>query len=165
MRLLAVALSLVALVVVGCSKPDPPVLTPQSAKVTGVTFAGVSLELRLEAFNPNSSELSARSVTGKVVLDGRVDLGTAKVASAIRLPAGARTTLDVPLALTWTDVSALAVLASSNRAIPYTIDGTVTVGGERLNVDLPFHMDGSITHEEMVQATSRSLPPGVKLPF
>jgi hypothetical protein len=63
-------------------------------------------------------------------------------------------------------VGALALLAASNRPAPYTIDGTVTIGGERLNVDLPLHMTGTITHEELVQVTTRSLPaiPGLKLP-
>jgi LEA14-like dessication related protein len=150
---------------VGCSKPDPPVLTPKAAKLSGVTLAGVTFDLSVEAFNPNSVELSARSVTGKVVLDGKYDLGTATIDKPVTLPAGARTTLDIPLALSWHDMSAFAQLATSNRAAPYAIDGTVTVGGQRLNVDLPFHMTGTITHEELVQVTTKSLPaiPGLNL--
>jgi LEA14-like dessication related protein len=156
----ALALSL------GCSKPDPPVLTPKSAKLSSVTLAGVGFDLSVEAYNPNNVELSARSVTGKVVLDGKYDLGTATMSKPVTLPAGARTMIDVPLALSWHDMTAFAQLAASNRAAPYTIDGTVTIGGERLNVDLPFHMTGTITHEELVQVTTKSLPalPGLKFP-
>src|SRR5262249_54464696 len=111
-------------------------------------------------------ELSARSVTGKVVLDGKYDLGSATISKPISLPAGARTTLDVPLALNWHDVGALAQLAAQSRPVPYSVDGTVTVGGERLNVDLPFHMTGTITQETLVEVTTHSLPaiPGLKLP-
>jgi LEA14-like dessication related protein len=150
----------------GCSKPDPPVLTPKSAKLSAISVAGVSFDLSVEAYNPNSVELSARSVTGKVVVDGKYDLGAATISTPISLPAGARTTLDVPLALNWHDVGALAQLAAQSRPVPYTVDGTVTVGGERLNVDLPFHMTGTITHEKLVEVTTRSLPtiPGIKLP-
>jgi LEA14-like dessication related protein len=152
-----------ALATLSCSKPDPPVLTPKSAKLSGITPAGVTFDLSVEAFNPNSVELAAQSVTGKVVLDGKYDLGTATVAKPVALPAGARTTLDIPLSLRWNDVLALGQLAASNRAAPYAVDGTVTVGGARLNVDLPFHMTGTVTHEELVQLTTRSLPaiPGI----
>jgi LEA14-like dessication related protein len=161
--LLAILLAFAA----ACSKPDPPVLTPKSAKVTAVTLAGVDITVDVEAYNPNGVELSARGVTGKVVLDGRYDLGTTTVSKIISLPAGARTDLEVPLAVTWKDAAALVPLATSNRTIPFTIDGTVTVGGARLNVDLPFHLAGSMTHDELVQATTRSLPaiPGFKLPL
>src|SRR5262249_19967220 len=141
-------------------------LTPKAAKLSGVTLAGVTFDLSVEAYNPNGVDLSARSVTGKVVLDGKYDLGTATISKPVSLPAGSLTTLDVPLALRWHDMSAFSQLASSNRAAPYTVDGTVTVGGERLNVDLPYHMTGTITHEELVQVTTKSLPaiPGLKLP-
>lgn len=163
MRRLLPALALLSF---SCTKPDPPVLTPKSAKVTEVTPAGVGLALSVEAYNPNGVDLSARSVTGKIVLDGKYDLGTTTVSKPVSLPAGARTTLDIPLSVAWNDMTALATLATSNRAAPYTVDGTVTVGGERLNVDLPFHMTGVITHDELVQATMRSIPaiPGLKLP-
>jgi LEA14-like dessication related protein len=156
----ALALSL------GCSKPDPPVLTPKEAKLSGVSLSGVTFNLNVEAYNPNRVDLSAQSVTGKVVLDGKYDLGTATITTPVSLPAGARTTIAVPLALAWHDMSAFAQLASSNRAAPYTVDGTVTVGGERLNVDLPFHLAGTITHDELVKVTTSSLPalPGFKIP-
>ena len=151
----------------GCSKPEPPVLTPKSAKVVAVSLAGVDLALDVDAFNPNASELSARSVTGKVVLDGRYTLGAATMSTPIRLPAGVHTDLTVPLAATWTDLTALATLAATNRPVPFTVDGTVNVGGDRLNVDLPLHMAGSLTHDELVKAASRSLDalPGLKLPM
>jgi LEA14-like dessication related protein len=155
---------LVALI--ACSKPDPPVLTPKSARVTQVSLAGVDLMLDVEAMNPNAVELAIREVSGKVVLDGKYDLGIATVAAPIRLPAGARTEVAVPMALTWKDVSALATLAASSRAVPFTVDGTVNVGGERLNVDVPFHLTGTLTHDDLVKAAQRSLPglPGLAVP-
>jgi LEA14-like dessication related protein len=162
----ALALTFLSL---SCTKPDPPVLTPKSATVTAVTATGVGLSLSVEAYNPNGVDLSAQSVTGKVVLDGKYDLGTSTIAKPVNLPAGARTTLDIPLSVNWNDMSALATIATTNRPAPYTVDGTVTVGGGRLNVDLPFHMTGAISHEEILQATARSIPaipgmPGFKLP-
>ncbi len=157
LRCVPVALALGS-AALGCSPPEPPVLTPKSVTVTKVTLTGVDLQLRVDAYNTNRVDLSARTVTGKLKVDGKYDLGAVAVSQAVALPAGAHTEITVPLATTWTDLSALAGLAASNRTIPYSFDGSVNVGGARLNVDLPFHAEGSITHEQIVQATLRSLP-------
>lgn len=166
MRLPALVAAASLLALAACSKPDPPVLTPKSARVTQVSLAGVDLVLEVEAFNPNNVELAARTVSGKVVLDGRYELGTATVATPIRLPGGTRTDLAVPMALTWKDVSTISTLAASNRSVPFTVDGTVTIGGEHLNIERPFHLEGTLTHDDLVKAAQRSIPglPGLKLP-
>jgi len=147
-----------AVAVSGCSKPEPPTLTPKGASVIGVSLAGVNVRLTMEAFNPNRIELSARSVTGNVTLDGKVPLGTVTIPSPVLLPPNARTTLDVPLDAKWNDVGAIATLAATNAPVTYAVDGTVNIGGDRLNVDVPFHMTGTIAHEDIVKATVRSLP-------
>ena len=161
-----IAFALLAGVALGCSKPEPPVITPKEAIVASVSLTGVDFLLHVEAFNPNRVDLSARSVTGKVMLDGKYDLGTVTIGQAVSLPAGARTMIDVPLATKWSDLGALAGLAGTNRSVPYTIDGVETVGGEHLNVDVPFHMTGTITHDQLVKATMRSVPgfPMIPLP-
>lgn len=143
---------------VGCAKPEPPVLTPKDATVTSLDSNGATFQLRVEAFNPNAIELAARSVSGKITLDGRHDLGTVTLAQGIKLPAKERTMLTVPLTAKWSDVAVLAALATENRAIPYAIDGVETLGGDRINVDVPFHVTGAITHDDLVKAASRALP-------
>jgi len=153
-----------------CSKPEPPVLTPKEATVTRLDLAGADLRVTMEAFNPNRVALSAQRVVGRVVLDGKHDLGTVTIDRPTTLPAGARTLIDVPLAVKWSNAATFASLASARRAMPYTIDGTVTVGGERLNIDVPFSLRGVITQEQIVQATMSSLqnipglPPGLLPP-
>lgn len=151
-------LGVLALAFVGCSKPEPPVLTPKQATVASVSLTDIAFHLSVEAYNPNAIDLSAQSVTGKVTLDGKYDLGTTTIAQAVKLPAGTRTLIDVPLAMKWNDLGALASLAAANRAIPYAIDGTEKIGGERLNIELPFHMVGTLTHEDLVKVTMDSLP-------
>lgn len=155
MRALALAL---ALAVSGCSRPDPPQLTPEQAQVKSLTPAGIDLLVRLEAYNPNSVDLSALSVKARVKLDGRMDLGSVKVATPLSLPAGKRTKLDVPLSVRWNDLPSVVVLATSNRSVPYEINGTVELGGDVLSVNVPFRMEGTISHDEMVRATVKSLP-------
>ncbi len=142
----------------GCSKPEPPTLTPKQATVTGLDLDGVTFQLDVEAYNPNRIELSARSVTGKITLDGKHNLGTVTLAQGVKLPAGARTMIVVPLTAKWTDVAVVAGLAAERRPIPFTVDGVETLGGETFNVDVPFRMTGTITHEDLVKAASRSIP-------
>lgn len=141
----------------GCSKPKPPQLTPRSAKVTKLDLAGVDLRVEMEAFNPNGFDLAVRRVTGHVVIDGKYDLGTVAVDQPITLPAGARTNLDVPLSVKWNGAQTFAAIGAARRAVPYTVDGTATIGGERFNVDVPFTLKGEITEEQVVSAALRSL--------
>ena len=129
---------MVVLLAGACSKPEPPKLVPKEAKVTAVGVTGLSLLLRMEATNPNRITLSAQSVTAKAKLDGKWDVGTITISKPVVLPPNAPTMIDVPLTMPWTDVSALGALASATGPVPYVVEGTVAVGGEKLNVDLPF---------------------------
>ena len=47
--------------------------------------------------------------------------------------------------------------SAQKPVIPYVIDGTVNVGGERLNVDLPYSVAGSVTQAQIMQATMKGL--------
>ena len=144
--------------VYGCGRPKPPTLTPEKAEITAVGPAGVHLELHLAVDNPNRIDLAARSVTGKLVLDGKYDVGVVTVAQPFRLTAGQTTRLAVPLVLEWKEIPVLLALAAMSRDLPYDVEGSVNVGGESLNVDLPFHLRGVITHEQLLRATANSLP-------
>lgn len=147
-----------ALALAGCSRPEPPTLTPQQAKVTSISPDGLGIQVALEAYNPNSVELAARSMKAKVTLDGKYHVGDVKVATPVKLPAEKRTKLDVPLSFKWTDLSGLVALAAGNKGVPYEVDGTVELGGDSLSVDVPFKMTGTISHDDMVKATLKSLP-------
>lgn len=156
----------IALLGSACSKPEPPTLVPKEAKVTAVGPTGLSLLLRMEATNPNRVTLSAQSVTGKATLDGKWDVGTVTISKPIALPPNVPTMIDVPLTLPWTDLNALGALATAPGPVPYVVEGTVAVGGERLNVNLPFRLSGTITREQIANAALKSLPaiPGLTFP-
>ena len=142
----------------GCSKPAPPTLVPVSATVTQLTPVGIDLALALNATNPNGSDLSAQGVTAHVVLDRDIDLGTVSSSQAIVLPAGKTTPILVPLSVKWASLASIATLAQTTADVPYAVDGTVTMGGTLLNVGLPFHLDGNVTHAQLVSAAMRSIP-------
>ena len=153
-RVLVVALA----AALGCSKPAPPTLVPVSATVTEITPEGIGLSLALNATNPNGSDLGAQGVTAHVVLDRNVEMGTVTTSQPISLPAGKTTPLALPLAVKWGSLAALATLAQTTGDVPYAVDGTVTMGGTLLNVGVPFHLDGTVTHAQLVSATMRSIP-------
>jgi Late embryogenesis abundant protein len=149
-------------VVVGCSRPKPPTITPEKATVTSIGPGGIGVLLELSLENPNSIDLAGRALTAKVVLDGTHDLGTVTLPNGIKLPAGKRADLSIPMSLPWKDLTALLALAGQTRNIPYAIDGSLTVGSETFHADVPFYLTGVLTHEQMIQATVNSLP---RFPF
>ncbi|MGH7437925.1 MAG: LEA type 2 family protein, partial [Polyangiaceae bacterium] len=58
----------------------------------------------------------------------------------------------------WTDMGVLAQIAATSGGVPYSVDGTLDMGGKLLQVGVPFHLDGTITHEQIVGAALKSLP-------
>lgn len=154
---LAAMATMATITAAACSKPLPPELTPKQAKVTSVDLSGFDMRLAMDAFNPNGFDLSIRSVVAHVTVDGNQDLGTVTASQPIRLPAKARATVEVPLNVKWQHVGRLASIAAAGRPLPYAVDGTATIGGERLNVEVPFKLQGVIPAEQIQQATLRSL--------
>jgi len=152
-----VALALALGALVACSKPQPPQLTPQQAQVTSVDMTGFDMIVKMDAFNPNAFELSVQSVAAHVLVDGNQDLGTVTTSKPIALAANAHTAVDVPMSVKWKNAAGFATIAAARRPVPYTIDGTATVGGSRLNVDVPFKLQGTITAAQLQQAGLKSL--------
>ena len=142
---------------VACSKPLPPQLTPKEAKITAIDPTGFDMRVKMEAYNPNGFALEVQSVTAHVIIDGTHDLGTVTASQPISLPANARTLIEVPINMKWKGAVNLATIASSKKPIPYAVDGTATVGGASLNVDVPFKLQGVLTPEQLQQAGLKSL--------
>lgn len=140
-----------------CSKPKAPQLTPQEAAVTSVDPSGFDMRVKMDAFNPNGFPISVRSITAHVIVNGTQDLGVVTATQPINLPANAHTQLDVPMNVKWKGIGGLAMLAQATAPVPYTLDGTATVGGESLNVDVPFKLEGKITPQQLQQAALKSL--------
>ncbi len=159
--IVALAPLTLVLAIAACAKPEPPQITPESAQVTAVTPTGFNLLAQLDAFNPNKVDLSIQSVEAKVTLNHTIAAGDVTSSTAFTMPAGQHTKVPVPLTMQWTDLPAIAMLAASPGDIPFDIEGTVAVGGELLHANVPFHLSGSMTHQQLVEATRRSLPAGL----
>lgn len=147
-------LSAITIVLAACSRPAPPQLTPREVVLTELTPTGASLRLKLAAANPNAYALSANSFKAHLTFDGgRIDAGTVNVATPFALAPNATTELDVPVTLSYAGMAALGVLAAQKPQVSYTVDGTVNIGGEKLNVDLPYTLNGTVTQAQILQAT------------
>jgi len=149
---------IVALLAVGCSRPKPPTITPEKATITAIGPTGIDMLVQLGVDNPNRADLAVRSVTAQVRLDGKYDLGTITIPQPVTLAARKRTELLVPLSIKWQDISALLSLAGVTRNVPYDVQGSVTIGGDLLQLDVPFHLTELLTHEQVVAAARNSLP-------
>ena len=147
-----------ALLLAACSRPKPPTITPERAVVTAIAPSGIEMNVELAVDNPNGVDLSARSVTANVVLDHHLPLPTVTVPQEFKLTARSASHLVIPMSLKWEDVSTLLTLAAANRNIPYDIDGSVRLGGDLLHADVPFHLSGALTHDDLVRTTLNSLP-------
>ncbi len=153
------------LVVTSCGlfKPPPPVITPRSASVTRATTAGLGLRVELTARNVARVDVTVQSIDVRLTLAGR-DLGLTHMATATQLP---RNT-DVPIALdvtaSWQDLPGILLATAFNENVPYHLDGTARVGGERLNVDVPFQMDSTLPRSILTGAATSELPsiPGLR---
>lgn len=149
-----------------CSKPQPPTIVPKEARVAAISPAGLDLVVKVEATNPNSMTLTAQSFTGRAKLDGKWDLATVTISKPIVLPPHQPTMIEVPLTMPWQDVNALVAMSTAQKPVPYVVDGTVKVGGESLNVDLPYSVSGTISREQIAAAALKSIPaiPGLTIP-
>jgi LEA14-like dessication related protein len=168
MLLATAVLALAAPLLASCTKPELPTVKPVSGKLTGINTTGIEVEAKLEAYNPNDFDIEVRGYTATMVLDHKINVGTITSQQKVTLPAKKKTTFDVPVNVKWNDATQLAPLALSTRDVPWDAEGKVKIGGDMIDVELPFKVNGTLTHQQIVQAVNRSLPkiPGLPgLPF
>jgi LEA14-like dessication related protein len=139
-----------------CRQPKPPTIRPHLARVTGVSAAGIDLEVQLDVFNPNAFPLAAEAVKGTLFLAGgrRLGEGSANPRSSIAADGSSLVACQVHVA--WADVGAVLPLLMSER-IPYELRGDVTLGGRSINVTLPFTFSGELDRAELLRAGLRGL--------
>lgn len=154
-----------ALALTSCSKPEPPKVTPRAARVIRVDANGLRLALELDVYNPNGFPLTARTVSGTLEVGKGTELGSARSEPKGSIAAKSSSVVTSQLDVGWTNVAALAPYALTTQPVPYTFRGVATIGGEKLNVDVPFAVKGELTREQIVQIGLRGLtPPSLPLP-
>jgi len=145
----------------GCAKPKPPTITPKSAQVLAVSATGVTLVVMFDVANPNRFPLIVHAVDGRFSLGAGagVELGKAHAEPSSSIPAQGTSTVSSQIAVAWTNLVALTPFLLSPAAVPYRFDGEATVGGESLNVNLPFTLTGELTRSQLISAGLSGLAP------
>jgi LEA14-like dessication related protein len=145
------------LLLASCSRPVPPTLAPKSVSVASISATGLLLDVELAATNPNSIALSAEGATANVTIDGSTPLGTATMTSQVTLPAQSTTTVHMPLAVTWDNLGGFIAAAATGRDVPYTVAGAATIGAANIHFGVPFTINGTLTHAQILKVTQASL--------
>ncbi|MEO8182036.1 MAG: LEA type 2 family protein [Deltaproteobacteria bacterium] len=152
----ALSLALLLCALAGCAQPQPPAVTPEVARVVRVTREGVELQVTLSVKNPNAFALDAQEVDGTLIVEGGHKLGTGRSRPNHSIPAKGSSSVESHVNIAWDDVPSLQPFLS-RESLPYTFKGHVTLGGDTLNVTLPFEMQGKLTREQLLQAGLRGL--------
>lgn len=139
-----------------CASPRPPTVTPTVARVVQVTSRGLDLEVTLTVHNPNGFALSAKSVEGTLYLDGQTKLGTGQATPGASIPAKGSAEVRSQVQLEWESVPSLQKFIGREQ-VPYDFKGNVTLGGDTLELTLPFELKGNLTRAQLLQAGLRGL--------
>jgi len=158
-------LAAAAVAFVACSRPEVPTVQPISGRVSAISNTGITVDAKLEAYNPNDFEISVKSFTATIVLDHQYNIGTVTSAQAVTLPAKKKKLFEVPITIKWNDVGALAPLAMSSKDVPYEASGSVKVDTGSIDLDVPFKVTGVVTHAQISQAVGKAIPRIPGLPF
>lgn len=146
---------LAALLAVACSKPKPVQITPQSVQLASVGPDGVGVSLSLNVHNPNGFAIIAQSVSATFELQDGSELGRGSATKAFTIPAEGDAQLPADLSMRWTNLGALTPYALAGKPLPYRISGTARLGGESLNLDVPFSISGQLTSQQVLAAGLR----------
>ncbi len=140
-----------------CEKPKPVQVTPKTARVTAVGPAGLTLDVELDVYNPNSFALDARRVSGVLQLGDGVEVARGSAEPRGAIAAKSTSTVPAVLGVAWTNLPALLPYALSGSAAPYRFQGVATLSGPKLDFDVPFTVSGDITRAQLVEAGLRGL--------
>lgn len=133
----------VAVLAAGCAtmghavRFDEPVIQLREVRITGIGLTGGTLDLALDAFNPN--EFTLRSTRLELGIDlENVHFGDALLETPVELPAQQHTLVVVPVRFEWAGVSAGARGLLMKQAIAFMLTGTAfldtPIGNRRVRV-------------------------------
>ena len=82
-------------------------------------------------------------------------LGSGASTEPISIPGDSTAPITAKLAVRFSSGSALLPYAMAMKPLPYRLSGIAKIGGEHLNVDVPFTIDGVLTPEQVALAGLR----------
>jgi len=140
-------------VVAGCSTLgkaafQQPIVNLKDVAVQGVGLTGGQLAVKLNVYNPNGYRLDATRLSYNVQVGDTgtgVNLATGTLDSQFTVQSGDSTTVTIPVAFTYAGIGAAGRQLLNSGAVPYRVNGDVTVGTVVGNFTVPYSSTGRFT--------------------
>jgi LEA14-like dessication related protein len=137
-----------------CS-PKMPTVTPQVARVLWVAPTGVRLAIEVDVHNPNSFPLVADAIDGVIEVGAGSVLGHGLAYPRGMIPAEGVSRVTTQVDVQWSNIGALAPFLLGAGPVPYVFKGNARLGGDGINVAVPFEVNGQLTRAELIGAGIR----------
>src|SRR5882757_2563767 len=149
-RLMLGAAAAAMTVAVGCSTLgkaafQQPVVNLKDVAVQGVGLTGGQLAVKLNVYNPNGYRLDATRLTYNVQVGDNVGLANGVLDSQFTVQSGDSTTVTIPVSFTYAGIGAAGRQLLNSGAVPYRVNGDVTVGTVVGNFTVPYSSTGRFT--------------------
>jgi LEA14-like dessication related protein len=166
-RSILLMMGIIALLTTGCFRPDPPTIKPDKATVSSISSESLVIRIRMKAYNPNSYDLTGKSLTGQIVINKNIDLGEVTVPTKTTLPSKKWVSIEANLKAKMGGVGQVAALAAMNSEVPYVVSGNVVLDGKFSDISVPYKTSGKISQAELIKmGVKGGLPsiPGLTIP-
>jgi LEA14-like dessication related protein len=152
-RLMLGAAAAAIAVTAGCSTLgkaafQQPVVNLKDVAVQGVGLTGGQLAVRLNVYNPNGYRLDATRLSYNVQVGDSgngVNLASGILDSQFTVQSGDSTTVTIPVSFTYAGIGAAGRQLLNSGAVPYRVNGDVTVGTVVGNFTVPYSSTGRFT--------------------
>jgi LEA14-like dessication related protein len=122
-----------------------PVVQLKDVAVQGVGLTGGQLAVKLNVYNPNGYRLDATRLSYNVQVGDDVNLATGVLDSQFTVQSGDSTVVTIPVSFTYAGIGAAGRQLLNSGAVPYRVNGDVTVGTVVGNFTVPYSSTGRFT--------------------
>jgi LEA14-like dessication related protein len=105
---------------------EEPAIRLQEVRVTGLSFTGGTLDLKLDVFNPNDYRLRSTRLEVGIDLED-VHFGDALLEAPVELPSQQHSLITVPVRFEWAGLGAGARALLTQQSIRYGLNGVATL--------------------------------------
>jgi LEA14-like dessication related protein len=152
-RLMLSAATAAIAVTAGCSMLgkaafQQPIVNLRDVAVQGVGLTGGQLAVRLNVYNPNGYRLDATRLSYNVQVGDSgngVNLAAGTLDNQFTVQSGDSTTVTIPVSFTYAGIGAAGRQLLNSGAVPYRVNGEVTVGTVVGNFTVPYSSTGRFT--------------------
>jgi LEA14-like dessication related protein len=113
------------------------------------------LAIEVDVHNPNSFPLIADAIEGVIEVGPGSTLGYGQAFPHGTIPADGASRVVTQVDVQWTNIGALTPFLMSPAPIPYIFKGKARVGGDGVNLSVPFEVNGQLTRAELIGAGLR----------